>query len=291
MSIKWPSDLNKKIVDNIINSAFQEDIGKGDLTSNAVISKEIYFTGIMSARDDMVCAGLPIAGRVFELYSKKIKWSPRASDGDKLAAGSVLANIDGPAIDLLTAERIAINILQHLSGIATLTRLYADKISDLETILLDTRKTIPVYRHLAKYATRMGGATNHRMSLDDGVLIKDNHIAVSGGIKEAIKRAKDRGLTNIEVECDTLTQVTEALEAGADMILFDNMDPKTMSKAVTIVDGRVPTEASGDIDLETIRAKAKTGVTHLSVGRLTHSAPAVNIGLDWTKKVKTSAAR
>ncbi len=284
MPIIWPDNLNKKIVDDIINAAFEEDIGKGDLTSVAVIPKQTYFMGIMSARDEMVCAGLPIAGRVFELYSKKIKWTPRASDGDKVAAGSVLANIQGPAIDLLTAERTAINILQHLSGIATLTRLYADKISDLDTVLLDTRKTIPVYRHLAKYATRMGGATNHRMSLDDGVLIKDNHIAVSGGIKEAISRAREHGLTNIEVECDTLTQVIEALEAGADNILFDNMDTKTMSKGVAIVDGQVPTEASGDIDLKTIRAKAKTGVTHLSVGRLTHSAPAINIGLDWISK-------
>jgi nicotinate-nucleotide pyrophosphorylase (carboxylating) len=287
MPIIWPDKLNKKIVDNIINAAFEEDIGKGDLTSVAVIPKKTYFMGIMSARDEMVCAGLPIAGRVFELYSKKIKWTPRASDGDKVAAGSVLANIEGPAIDLLTAERTAINILQHLSGIATLTRLYADKISDLDTILLDTRKTIPVYRHLAKYATRMGGATNHRMSLDDGVLIKDNHIAVSGGIKEAISRAREHGLTNIEVECDTLTQVIEALKAGADNILFDNMDTKTMSKGVAIVDGQVPTEASGDIDLKTIRAKAKTGVTHLSVGRLTHSAPAINIGLDWISKFRT----
>jgi nicotinate-nucleotide pyrophosphorylase (carboxylating) len=282
----WPDNLNKNIVDNIINAAFEEDIGKGDLTSVAVIPKKTYFMGIMSARDEMVCAGLPIAGRVFELCSKKIKWTPRASDGDKVAAGSVLANIEGPAIDLLTAERTAINILQHLSGIATLTRLYADKISDLDTILLDTRKTIPVYRHLAKYATRMGGATNHRMSLDDGVLIKDNHIAVSGGIKEAISRAREHGLTNIEVECDTLTQVIEALEAGADNILFDNMDTKTMSKGVAIVDGKVPTEASGDIDLKGFRAKAKTGVTHLSVGRLTHSAPATNIGLDWISKFR-----
>jgi nicotinate-nucleotide pyrophosphorylase (carboxylating) len=284
--MKLPTDLDLKIVDNIINAAFEEDIGKGDLTSASVIPEKTYFTGIMSARDEMVCAGLPIVGRVFELYSEKIKWDPRVSDGDKVAAGSVLANIEGPAIDLLTAERTAINILQHLSGIATLTRLYADKISDLDTVLLDTRKTIPVYRHLAKYATRMGGATNHRMSLDDGVLIKDNHIAVSGGIKEAVRRARARGLTNIEVECDTLTQVVEALEAGADNILFDNMDTETMGKGVAIVDGKVPTEASGDIDLETIRAKAKTGVTHLSVGRLTHSAPAVNIGLDWVAKFK-----
>lgn len=281
MSMNWPDGLNKKIVDNIINAAFEEDIGKGDLTSEAVISKKTYFTGVMSARDEMVCAGLPIAGRVFGLYSEKITWTPRASDGDKIEAGSILANIEGPAIDLLTAERTAINILQHLSGIATLTSHYAEKIADLNTILLDTRKTIPAYRHLAKYATRMGGATNHRMSLDDGVLIKDNHIAVSGGIREAIKQAKAKGLSKIEVECDTLEQVKDAVESGADMILFDNMNIQTMKKAVQIVNGKVPTEASGDIDLETIREKAKTGVTHLSVGRLTHSAPAVNIGLDW----------
>ena len=284
MSMKWPDRLNRKIIDNIINAAFEEDIGKGDLTSAAVISKKTYFTGIMSARDEMVCAGLPIAGRVFELFSKKITWTPRASDGDKVGSGSILAIIEGPAIELLTAERTAINILQHLSGIATLTRLYVEEIADLETVLLDTRKTIPAYRHLAKYATSMGGATNHRMSLDDGVLIKDNHIAVSGGIKEAIKQAKANGLTKIEVECDTLDQVKDAVESGADMILFDNMNIQTMNKAVQIVNGKVPTEASGDIDLETIREKAKTGVTHVSVGRLTHSAPATNIGLDWVTK-------
>ncbi len=281
MPVEWPDSLNLEIVDNIIDAAFAEDIGNGDLTSQAVIPAETRFTGVMSARDDMVCAGLPIAGRVFERYSDKITWTPRAKDGDKVAAGTVLADLEGPAVDLLTAERTAINILQHLSGIATLTRTYADKIADLDTVLLDTRKTIPVYRHLAKYATRMGGATNHRMALDDGVLIKDNHVAVSGGISEAIRRAQADKLPNIEVECDTLDQVKEAVEAGADMILFDNMSAETMVKAVAIVAGRVPTEASGDVNLETIRAKAETGVTHISVGRLTHSAPAVNIGLDW----------
>jgi len=286
MSIKWPKRLDKKIVDDIIDAAFAEDIGRGDLTSTAVIPPNTYFTGIMSAKEEMVCAGLPIAGHVFQRYSNNIKWTSHANDGDKIASGNVLANVKGPAIELLIAERTAINILQHLSGIATLTRRYADEISDLDTILLDTRKTIPVFRHLAKYATRMGGATNHRMSLDDGVLIKDNHIAVSGGIKEAIKRAKSHGLKNIEVECDTLEQVKEAIDAGADMILFDNMNPETMKEGVAIVNGRVPTEASGDINLKTIRKKAKTGVTHVSVGRLTHSAPAVNIGLDWTRSDK-----
>ena len=281
MSIQWPDSLNKKLVDDIIDAAFSEDIGKGDLTSQAVIPTKTTFTGIMSAREEMVCAGLPIACQVFKRYSNLIVWKTCANDGDKVSAGDILAEIKGPAIVLLTAERTAINILQHLSGIATLTRRYVDQISDLDTILLDTRKTIPAYRQLAKYATRMGGAANHRMSLDDGVLIKDNHIAVTGGIKEAIKRAKAEGLTKIEVECDTLEQVQEAIDSGADMILFDNMDSQMMEKGVQIVNGKVPTEASGDINLKTIRKKAETGVTYLSVGRLTHSAPAVNIGLDW----------
>ena len=285
MSSGWPEGLDLKIVDNIIDAAFAEDIGKGDLTSEAVIPANTRFKGVMSAREEMVCAALPVAGRVFERYSKNITWTPHAKDGDKVPAGTVLADLEGPAVDLLTAERTAINILQHLSGIATLTRQYADKIADLDTVLLDTRKTIPVYRHLAKYATRMGGATNHRMALDDGVLIKDNHIAVSGGIAEAIRRAQANSLPNIEVECDTLLQVKEAVEAGADMILFDNMSPETMVEAVAIVAGRVPTEASGDVNLETIRAKAETGVSRISVGRLTHSAPAVNIGLDWNPQI------
>ena len=235
----------------------------------------------MAAREEMVCAGLPIAGRVFERFSPDIGWQPQVRDGDKVSAGTVLAKLEGPAVKLLSAERTAINTLQHLSGIATLTRTYADAIKNTGVILLDTRKTIPGLRQLAKYATRMGGATNHRMCLDDGVLIKDNHIAVSGGITEAVNRAKEENLTNIEVECDTLAQVEEALAAGADMILLDNMDRETQTKAVAIVGGNIPTEASGDVNLETIQDIAATGVTHVSVGRLTHSARAVNIGLDW----------
>jgi nicotinate-nucleotide pyrophosphorylase (carboxylating) len=285
MSAQLPIGIDYEIVDNIIDMAFAEDIGTGDITSTAVIPTETYFSGIMSARDEMVCAGLPIAGRVFKRYSSEISWLQCINDGQKVSAGSTLAKIEGPAIDLLTAERTALNILQHLSGIATLTRFFAEKIADLDAILLDTRKTIPVYRQLAKYATRMGGAKNHRMALDDGVLIKDNHIAISGGITESITRALKKGLNNIEVECDTLDQVKEAVDAGAHMILFDNMSSAQMTKAVSIVDGRVPTEASGDINIKTIREKASTGVTYISVGCLTHSAPAVNIGLDWLPKI------
>ncbi len=279
--IEWPEGLDKLFVDRIIDVAIAEDLGRGDLTSQAVIPPETRFTGVMAAREEMVCAGLPIAGRVFERFSPDIGWQPQVRDGDKVSAGTVLAKLEGPAVKLLSAERTAINTLQHLSGIATLTRTYADAIKNTGVILLDTRKTIPGLRQLAKYATRMGGATNHRMCLDDGVLIKDNHIAVSGGITEAVNRAKEENLTNIEVECDTLAQVEEALAAGADMILLDNMDRETQTKAVAIVGGNIPTEASGDVNLETIQDIAATGVTHVSVGRLTHSARAVNIGLDW----------
>ena len=162
-----------------------------------------------------------------------------------------------------------------------MTRKYVDEIEGTGAILLDTRKTIPGFRELAKYATRIGGATNHRMRLDDGVLIKDNHVAVSGGIAEAVAKAKANNLENIEVECDTLEEVGEALDAGADSILLDNMDPETCATAVNMVAGRVPTEASGNITLDTIRKIAETGVTFISVGRLTHSARAINIGLDW----------
>ncbi len=278
-----PDGLDPDALDKLLDAAIAEDIGKGDLTSNAVIPKGVRFTGVMSAREEMVCAGLPIAGMIFDKFSKDIMWTPRAKDGDKVPAGTVLADLEGPAVDLLTAERTAINTLQHLSGIATLTRQYVEAIAGTDAILLDTRKTIPGLRDLAKYATRMGGATNHRMRLDDGVLIKDNHIAVAGGVAEAIRLAKEAGLKDVEVECDTLEQVDIAVEAGADSILLDNMNTEQQAEAVRRIAGRVPTEASGDINLETIRAIAENGVTYMSVGRLTHSARAVNIGLDWSQ--------
>ena len=265
-----------------MEAALAEDLGRGDVTSAAVIPDGVNFTGVMSAREDIVVAGMPLAGAVFAKLSPAIQWTPRVTDGDKVAKGSVMADLAGPAVELLAAERTAINTLQHLSGIATLTRRYLDAITGTGAILLDTRKTIPGLRTLAKYATRMGGATNHRMRLDDGVLIKDNHVATAGSVAAAVMRARDAGLTDIETECDTLEQVSEALEAGTDSILLDNMSAELMREAVEMIGGRCPAEASGDITLETIRAKAESGVTYLSVGRLTHSAPAVNIGLDWS---------
>jgi nicotinate-nucleotide pyrophosphorylase (carboxylating) len=282
MPLDLPAGLDAAEIQKLIDTAIAEDIGDGDITSEAVIPPDTNFNGMMSARQDMVCAGLPIAKAIFETFSSHITFEALAADGDHLAAGANLARLGGPALALLTAERTAINMLQHLSGIATLTRKYADAIAGTGTILLDTRKTTPGLRTLQKYATRMGGATNHRMRLDDGVLIKDNHIAVAGGVGEAINRARVKGLTGIEVECDTLEQVIEALAAGADSILLDNMAPPLMAEAVTMIDGRVPTEASGNVKLENIREIAETGVTYASAGRITYAAPAIDIGLDWS---------
>lgn len=276
------TELDVSQFDDVIDAAIAEDLGAGgDITSRAVIPTDVKFAGLMAAREHLVCAGLPLAERVFQKFSKKIVFEARTRDGSHVGKGYPLAYVEGPAVDLLAAERTAINIVQHLSGIATLTQKYVAAIQGTGAILLDTRKTIPGLRILQKYATHVGGATNHRMRLDDGVLIKDNHVAVAGGIAEAIRRTRVAGLKDVEVECDTLEQVAEALESGADSILFDNMSVEMMKKGVAMVAGRVPTEASGNVNLKTIRAIAETGVTYVSVGRLTHSATAVNIGLDY----------
>ena len=206
-----------------------------------------------------------------------------ASDGDKVDAGKVLMRLEGNARAMLAAERSALNTLQHMSGIATLTRQYVDRIDGTGATLLDTRKTIPGLRLLEKYAARMGGAENHRMRLDDGLLIKDNHVAVAGGVGEAVRAAKaaNTGFP-VQVEVDRIDQIEPALEAGADRLLLDNMPPPVLREAVALVAGRVPLEASGGVNLDTIRAIAETGVNYISVGRITQSAPAVDIGLDYS---------
>ena len=202
-------------------------------------------------------------------------------EGESIAAGADLMRMKGNARALLTAERSALNTVQHLSGIATMTRTYVDKIAGTGATLLDTRKTIPGLRVLEKYATRMGGATNHRMGLWDAAMIKDNHIAVAGSVGEAVRRAVDAGVESIIVEVDRVDQIEPALTAGATHLLLDNMDPPTLRGAVTLIGGRVPTEASGGVRLDTIRAIAETGVDYISVGRLTQSAPAADVGLDF----------
>ena len=275
------SGIEMEIIAGILDKAISEDLGSGDVTSMAVIPEDTKFVGKLATREHMICAGLPLLPDIFSRFDPLIKCSILFEDGQTAESGDVLSIIEGPAVALLSGERIAVNMIQHLSGIATLTREYVNEISDTNAILLDTRKTIPGLRELAKYATRVGGAQNHRFRLDDGVLIKDNHIAACGSISDAIKRTKEAGLKDVEVECDTLTQVEEALAAGADIFLLDNMNAEECLAAVNLIDGSVPTEASGDINIQTIRSIAKTGVTYISVGKLTHSARAINIGLDW----------
>jgi nicotinate-nucleotide pyrophosphorylase (carboxylating) len=279
--------LSDPEVDQLIEAALREDIGDGDITSAAVIPAGLRFHGVMAAREALVVAGLPLVVAIFHRVVPEATVRLLAADGEQRQAGSVLAEIDGPAAGLLAAERTALNLLQHLSGISTLTRRYVEAIAGSGAVLLDTRKTIPGLRRLAKYATQLGGARNHRQGLWDGVLIKDNHIAVCGSVTEAVRRAKAavslpaRSPRAVEVECDRLDQVAEAVAAGADIILLDNMTPGQLRAAVAMIDGRARTEASGGISLETIAAVAATGVDFISVGRLTQSAPAVDIGLDW----------
>ena len=271
-------------LDRFVRGTLAEDLGgRGDVTSEAVIPADARFDGVMASRDEIVVAGLPIAAAFFRALDPEAELEVLVEDGARVAAGSALMRLRGKARALLTAERSALNTLQHLCGVATLTRRYADAIAGTGATLLDTRKTIPGLRLLEKYATRMGGAENHRLGLWDAAMIKDNHIAVAGGVFEAVRRAAAAGIGRIIVEVDRLDQIEPALAAGATHLLLDNMDLPTLREAVALVRGRVPTEASGGVTLETVRARAETGVTYVSVGRITQSAPAADIGLDFTR--------
>lgn len=266
-----------------VAATLAEDLGTiGDITSAAVIPADARFTGVMDSRDPIVVAGLALAEAFFRTLDPDVRIERLVQDGDLVAADTDLLRLEGAGRALLTAERSALNTVQHLSGIATMTRRYVDAIAGTGAILLDTRKTIPGLRVLEKYATRMGGAQNHRMGLWDAAMIKDNHVAVAGGVSEAVRRAGAAGIAHIIVEVDRIDQIEPALAAGATHLLLDNMPPATLRSAVALVAGRVPTEASGGVNLETIRAIAETGVTYVSVGRLTQSAPAADIGLDFT---------
>lgn len=270
-------------LDAFVAATLAEDMGQGgDITAAAVIPADARFTGVMDSRDPIVVAGLPIAEAFFRALDPDVRIEALVADGDSVAAGTDLIRLEGRARALLTAERSALNTVQHLSGIATMTRAYVDTIAGTGATLLDTRKTIPGLRVLEKYATRMGGATNHRMGLWDAAMIKDNHVAVAGSVGEAVRRAVAAGVERIIVEVDRIDQVAPALAAGATHLLLDNMPPPVLREAVALVGGRVPTEASGGVRLDTIRAIAETGVTFISVGRLTQSAPAADIGLDFS---------
>lgn len=253
-----------------------------DITATACLPADARLAALFVARQPMVTAGLFLAEAMFRALDPDAAVTLPVADGAQVAAGTVLVRIDGNARALLAAERSALNIVQHLSGIATLTHAHVVAIAGTGAILLDTRKTLPGLRLLEKYAVRMGGGTNHRMGLHDAPMVKDNHIAAAGGVTAAVAACKAAGLRNITVEVDRLDQIEPAISAGADRLLLDNMAPPILRQAVALVAGRVPAEASGGVDRDTIRAIAETGVDFISVGRLTQSAPAVDIGMDYS---------
>lgn len=270
-----------------VRATLDEDLGLGlpggghDVTSESVIPAGARFSGVMDSRDAITVAGLPIAEAFFRTLDPDMAIEVLVEEGAQVPGGTDLMRLTGNARAMLTAERSALNTVQHLSGIATMTRTYVDAMKGHAT-LLDTRKTIPGLRHLEKYATRMGGAKNHRMGLWDAAMIKDNHVLVAGGVAEAVRRARAAGVKDVICEVDHLDQIEPALAAGANHLLLDNMNVPTLREAVALIAGRVPSEASGGVRLDTIGAIAATGVTYVSVGRLTQSAPAADIGLDFT---------
>ena len=270
-----------------VRNTLAEDLGEGlpggghDVTSESVIPADARFAGVMDSRDAITVAGLPIAAAFFRALDPAMEIEILVAEGARVPAGSELMRLSGNARAMLTGERAALNTVQHLSGIATLARSYVDAMGDTKAVLLDTRKTIPGLRHLEKYAVRMGGAQNHRMGLWDAAMIKDNHVLVAGGVAEAVRRALAAGVREVICEVDHIEQIEPALQAGATRLLLDNMGPDLLQQAVALVNGRVKCEASGGVRLDTIAAIAASGVDYVSVGRLTQSAPAADIGLDF----------
>ena len=270
-----------------VQAALAEDIGSGDVTTLATVPETISFRAAMVAREPLVLAGIAFARAAFEELSASVRIEQQVQDGAAAAAGSTLMSVSGPAHAILTAERVALNFVQRLSGVASLTAAYVEAVKLTSAQILDTRKTTPGWRHFEKYAVSCGGGRNHRAGLFDLVLIKDNHLAALAGekpnpIAAAIQRARARyPQLRVEVEADHLEQVAQAVEAGADIILLDNMSPALLRDAVRLVAGRAKTEASGGVNLQTVRAIAETGVDFISVGALTHSARAVDIALDF----------
>lgn len=282
------SNAELQAADALIELAVAEDIGSGDITGECLLDKGLKAHARLLARQKLVVCGLPVVERIVEVHGHGLQYAPCAVEGDVVAAGTTLATLSGHARTLLALERILLNFAQRMSGVATLTREYVDAIAGTGAKLLDTRKTIPAWRWLDKYAVRTGGGHNHRMGLYDMVLIKDNHIALAGSVTQAVTKALAQfppchsggeGI-RIVVECDTLEQVAEAVRLPVSRLLLDNMNPFLLTEAVALVDGRMPLEASGGVTLATIRALANTGVDYISVGALTHSATAVDMALD-----------
>ena len=269
--------------DPIIEAALREDMPEGDITSEGIIPAEARSEATFLAKEDGILAGLEIARRVFEKIDLAVEFTGKIQDGAAFRKSDILACVEGPSVALLKGERTALNFLQRLSGIATETRRFVDAVAGTKAKILDTRKTTPGLRLLEKYAVKMGGGTNHRLNLSDMVLIKDNHLRYVGSVAETVRRARStiRPGVRIEVEAADLSQVRDALAAGADMIMLDNMNLELMREAVALAAGRVPLEASGNMSLDRVRAVAETGVDFISVGALTHSARAVDISLDF----------
>jgi nicotinate-nucleotide pyrophosphorylase (carboxylating) len=275
-------NLNERALNQLIDRCLAEDTGTGDLTTDSIVPPDLKAVGYIKAKQNGVVAGLPVARAVFRRLDPELEFLPRVAEGARVTPGEVLVQLNGRARTILTGERLALNFLQRLSGIATLTSRLVELVRDYPVRIVDTRKTTPGLRLLEKYAVRVGGGHNHRLGLFDAVLIKDNHIRVAGGIRTAVERARKAvpHTAKIEVEVEDLDGVAEALEAGADIIMLDNMDPKTMSAAVQMVNGRALVEASGGISAANIQAVAASGVDIISVGALTHSVTALDISLD-----------
>ncbi len=270
------------ILDLLVRS-LAEDVGRGDLTTDLLVPVAAAGSGAFVARETLVVAGLPLLARVFDTLSPgATQVQIGIGEGEAVREGTVLARVEGSLRVLLTGERLALNLVQTLSGTASLTRRYVEAVAGTQALIVDTRKTLPGLRLLQKWAVRVGGGRNHRFGLDDGILIKDNHIAGVGSIAAAVARARAGAhhLLKVEVECDRAAQVDEALAAGADAVLLDNMTPKQIARCVTRIAGRAKVEVSGGVTLENVRAFAEAGADLISVGRLTHSAPAVDIGFD-----------
>lgn len=266
----------------IVARALAEDVGPGDITTLAIVGEDARCAAEIVVREEGVIAGLGVAGMTFEALDPEVSFEPSAADGDRVGAKAVVARVAGRARAILGGERVALNFLQRMSGIATLTARYAAAVKGTKARILDTRKTAPGLRMLEKYAVRMGGGMNHRMGLFDGVLIKDNHIRAAGGVAEAVARARKAGhhLVKVEVEAQSPAQVEAALSAGADVIMLDNLGLEEVRRAVKLIGGRAETEVSGGVTLESVRELAECGVDYVSVGALTHSAAALDIALE-----------
>ncbi len=273
--------IPEPMLDEWLLAALREDLGSGDVTSEILVPPGLHGRAVMQAKESLVVAGLEIAIRAFTLLSGEVRVLARSEDGRKVEAGALLLELEGPVRDLLGGERVALNILQHLSGVATLTRRFVDTVEGTGTKILDTRKTLPGMRALEKYAVRVGGGVNHRSSLSEGILVKENHLAACGGVTEAVKAIKRNAphTLRVEIEASTLDEVEEAVVAGVDAILLDNMSIETILQAVKRVRKTAQLEVSGGVRLENVREIAETGVDAISVGMLTHSAPGVDISM------------